>query len=324
MKTNFVIYKLHFTTPLHISSNKADYGETQKIIHSDTFYAAVTACLAKIGHIIPEDGDLKCTISSLFPYRGQTLYFPKPLNLSLPSKVAPENLKLIKNVTWLEKSYFEKAINGKSVYPEDNLADYISEGYLAQNIAECKPDINSKVTPRVTVSRQGSDDAVPFHIDRIYFGQDSGFYFLATGDTSLLEKGLSFLQNEGIGTDRNVGNGFFTYEKGSVSIDIPETSILQVSLSVFIPEDQKQLVKMLDNSSIAYDMARRGGWITAYPFNTCRKNFIYSFLPASVFSNSEGKVHTAGAIVNLKPEIIGGEKISNIWRCGRALFIPTL
>ena len=64
----FKIYKLHFTAPLHISDQHDDLGNSQKIIQSDTLYAALMSCLAKNGEIMPEDGELGFTVSSLFPY----------------------------------------------------------------------------------------------------------------------------------------------------------------------------------------------------------------------------------------------------------------
>jgi hypothetical protein len=71
MKETFLIYKLHFTTPLHLGDARDDYSVSLKSIASDTMYAALTACLAKIGKEIPPDGDLGFTIRKpgnfLFP-----------------------------------------------------------------------------------------------------------------------------------------------------------------------------------------------------------------------------------------------------------------
>lgn len=318
----FDIYKLHFETPLHIGDYRADYGVSLKTIQSDTMYAAVTACLAKAGISIPDNGDLGCTITSLFPFKGDTLYFPKPLSQGIPSGATPENLKSFKKVSWIEKTYFERTINGENIFPATDIGHHIDGDYLAEDIKEHKPDIRSSVSPRVTVSRDYSEEARPFYMDRLYFGQNSGLFFMATGNTTLLEKGLNLLQHEGIGTDRNVGNGYFTYSKEELTLTVPESTARQMTLSVFIPNDKEQLHRMLDNAS--YDLFRRGGWITTHPYNTLRKNHVHAFSPASVFSAGNGTVHTAGAILNLKPKIEGTDLKHCIWRCGRAIFIPTL
>ena len=62
----FKIYKLHFKAPLHISDLREDASISQKTIHSDTLHAALIACLAKAGKV-PDNGDLGCAISDLFP-----------------------------------------------------------------------------------------------------------------------------------------------------------------------------------------------------------------------------------------------------------------
>ena len=64
----FKIYKLHFTSPLHIGDQHEDEGISLKTIASDTLQAALMACLAKIGTSIPETGELGFTLSSTFPY----------------------------------------------------------------------------------------------------------------------------------------------------------------------------------------------------------------------------------------------------------------
>ena len=76
----FKIFKLHFTSPLHIADRHEDNSNSLKTIQSDTLYAALMACLAKTGTEIPDDGNLGFTVSSLFPYyqreRGKSCLFP--------------------------------------------------------------------------------------------------------------------------------------------------------------------------------------------------------------------------------------------------------
>ena len=62
------IYKLHFTTPLHLGDSRDGYDVSLKTIHSDTMYAAITSALAKMGYEIPNDGDLGVAISRLSPF----------------------------------------------------------------------------------------------------------------------------------------------------------------------------------------------------------------------------------------------------------------
>lgn len=324
-----IIYKLHFTTPLHLGDVRDDYGISLKTIASDTMYAALISCLAKLGREIPDNGDLGCTISSLFPYYQKdksseaVLFFPKPLKQIMPdSKKAVEERKKVKKVAWLDAQFFSKVLNGSQLF-DDNTIDKLDGEFLTDKEINQK-FIVSQVLPRVTISRNGQEDAVPFYMDRIMFKDYSGLYFIADGDTSLLDHAMQLLQHEGIGTDRNVGNGYFEYEKSTMKIDLPDSSDYVMALSSFIPESKIQLQTMLGSDNVAYDFQRRGGWITTPPHNTLRKNVIHAFTAASVFKmQCNGMVTTGKVGVDLKPEINWDDKLDHpVWRCGRALFVP--
>lgn len=327
----FNLYKLHFTTPVHLGDNREDYGLSLETIQSDTLHAAIIACLAKLGIAIPQDGDLGCSISSLFPFyqanadSEAVLFFPKPLNQKLPSIEKVSEVKKIKKIAWLDTQYFEQVLNGVPIFENNEIEAHIHGKYLT------KKDINpffisSEVSPRVTISRIGDEDAVPFYMDRIYFNDYSGLYFLAVGDTELLDKGLSLLQYEGIGTDRNVGNGYFHFDNSeTIELKTPDNTDTAMSLSVFIPEEKIQTMQMINGKNVAYDFSRRGGWITTSPYNTIRKNVIYAFTPASIFSLKVTESTSLGKIVDLNPKLNFENlpKIEHpIWRNGKSIFIP--
>ena len=328
-KHTFNIYKLHFTSPLHLGDARDDYGVSLKTIASDTMYAALISCLAKLGEEIPTDGDLGCTISSLFPFyqkdkedENAVLFFPKPLKQTLPpSKKAVEERKKIKKVAWLDESYFTKILRGEQLFDEQTIGGNAIQGEFMTDAPIDKDFISSQVLPRVTVSRDFSEDAKPFYMDRVTFKGYSGLFFIADGDVTRLENALNLLQHEGIGTDRNVGNGYFEYSKDSIEIDMPDAADFAMSLSSFVPESKEQLQAMLDSDNVAYDFQRRGGWITTPPNNTLRKNVIYAFTVASVFKHQCNKVETFGRVgIDLKPNLQMVDH--SIWRCGRAVFLP--
>ena len=328
-KQKFNIYKLHFTSPLHLGDAREDYGVSLKTIASDTMYAALISCLAKLGIEIPNNGDLGCTISSLFPFyqkdKGSdaVLFFPKALKQTLPtSEKAVEERKKVKKVAWLDAQAFSKMLKGEQLF-DDTTIDNIQGVYLTDKEID-KDFISSQVSARVSVSRDGQEDATPFYMDRITFKGYSGLYFIAEGNVELLEKALNLLQSEGIGTDRNVGNGYFEYTNCTLEIDIPNNAEHIIALSSFVPESKAQLQSMLESDDIAYDFQRRGGWITTSPHNTLRKNVIYAFTAASVFKSQCSGVECKGKVgVDLKPEISWDDKLEHpIWRCGRALFLP--
>lgn len=333
MKNKFSTYKLHFTTPLHIGDARDDYSISLKTIYSDTMYAALTSCLAKIGKSIPDKGDLGFTISSLFPFYQKdkdskaVCFFPKGYKKSEVSNNTVEELitaKDVKKIQWIDTDYFEKRINSnENIYTN---ANSIQGEYLTKKEID-KDFIHSEISPRVAVSRTNEEDATPFYMDRLYFKGNSGLYFLVQGDTKLLDIAIDILQHEGIGTDRNIGNGFFTFSKDEIELAVPENSDYMMSLSLFIPESKEQLSGMLSGKKVGYDFVRRGGWVTTSPFNSLRKSAIHAFMHGSVFSfGTTDKIHVKGRIVDLKPNLSDTEqKIDHpIWRNGKALFIPVI
>lgn len=332
----FKIYKLHFTAPLHISDQHDDLGNSQKFIQSDTLYAALIACLAKKGESLPEDGDLGFTVSSLFPYfqkdkESTPVYFlPIPMQSKQTDLTDIINAKKVKKVQWIDSNLYSLVLSGESLFDgTDSYIPCIQESYLTtyelpEDINGCKDFVWSEVSQRVTlVSRTGEEDAKPFYVDKVLFRYEAGLYFIAEGDTALLDKALHLLSMEGIGTDRNVGYGFFEYTVDTLSIDLPKNANHQLSLSLFIPESKEQLEKLINSERVAYDFVRRGGWITTYPYMTLRKNAIYGFVPGSVFHKDEGKAATViGKIVDLKPETVDVEITHHVWRNGKAIMLP--
>lgn len=324
---SFKIYKLNFTTPVHFGNARSDYGVSLTTIQSDTMYAAIISCIAKLGYPIPENGDIGCVISSLFPFyqktEGQdgTYFFPKPLKAETLGKESVESAKRIKRVSWLDKDYFDKAINGKPLFHSDEaLSDIKSGKYLtSKKIMETKDDSisTSSESPRVKIHKDPRKDSEPFFMERVYFNDCSGLFFLADGDTTLLDKGMELLQHEGLGTDRNVGNGFFEYSKAEICLETPDDCQYAMSLSTFIPESEDQIKQLLSGEHAAYELLRRGGWITSFPYNRLRKNSIYAFSAGSIFFMDDAPCHK-GCIIDLSPENVSHP----VWRNGKAIFIP--
>lgn len=330
--TKLSIYKLYFTSPLHISDHHNDDGYSLKSILSDTLYAALTACLAKTGRTIPDDGDLGFTISSLFPYyqkdeASTPVYFLPMPHFAHQTELPDVSMaKKAKKVKWVDASLFSGILSGDDL--TDHLSDiqetYLSKLPLPTGTDGTKEFVKAEVSQRVTiVSRTGEEDAMPYYVEKIVFKHHSGLYFIADGDTSLLEDALRLLSVEGVGSDRNIGFGFFEFSSDQLSLELSQDADHQIALSLLIPESEDQMKQLMESDKVAYDFTRRGGWITTYPFSTLRKNAIYGFMPGSVFSKStEKECLPIGKIVNLRPEIGDLTPSYPIWRCGRSIMLP--
>lgn len=331
----FKAYKLHFTAPLHISNQHEDENTSLRTIHSDTLYAALISSLAKAGHSIPQDGDLGFTVSSLFPYfqknkdSAPVYFLPIPLHHKQAEIADPTMLKKVKRVQWVDSSLYGKVLAGHSLFEGTENYSRIQESYLSdvqlpEDANGSREFVRSEVSQRVTLSsRTGEEDAKPYYIDKILFRHHAGLFFLAEGETTLLDKALAILSSEGIGTDRNVGFGFFDITTDSITIDLPEKANHQLALSLLIPESKEQMEMLMNSERVAYDFMRRGGWITTYPYMTLRKNAIYGFLPGSVFHKEmDATCSVLGKIVNLKPEVEGIEIDHPVWRNGKSIMLP--
>lgn len=324
----FKIYKLHFTSPLHIGDKKDDEGMSLKTIQSDTLIAALTSILAKVGTTIPDDGDLGFTVSSLFPYyqRGEgqptTYFLPMPMQSRLPELTDVGNVKMVKKIRWVDTSFYSSILAGVNLFDgKSEHFEHIHGEYLSTSLI---PDdfIRSEVCQRVKIEdRTGKSDALPYYVDRITFAPGAGFYFLATGNTQLLDKGMNILSLEGIGTDRHVGYGAFEFTTDELTIDVPADADHVLSLSLLIPASKEQLDQLLASEEVAYELTRRGGWITSMPYMQLRKNAVYAFLPGSVFSKPKGD--SCGTVVDLAPGIVSSSRDSHpVWRDGRAIMLP--
>lgn len=332
----FKIFKLRFTSPLHIGNLRDDLSVSQKTIHSDTLHAALLSCLAKTGRAVPADGDIGCVISDLFPYYQQTeeskpIYFlPMPLQTSMPQLSDPADAKKVKKVQWVDATLYSQILNGNSIFSgSEEQMRMIKDSFLT---AEQMPTdasgaydfVRSDVIERASIAdRTGNGSSMPFYVDRISFRDYAGLYFLVreSDDTTLLEEALHLLSLEGIGTDRSSGYGFFEVEPSvqPLIIDTPADAGHSVSLSMLIPDSEEQLNELLSSPRVSYDFSRRGGWITSAPYTTLRKKAIYAFLPGSVFHCSNS-TDTSGCIVNLQPEDTPVKH--PVWRNGKSLMLP--
>lgn len=328
----YKIYKLHFTAPLHIGDQHEEEGISLKTIHSDTIYAALMSCLAKTGFEIPADGDLGFTVSSAFPYYqandecAPVYFLPMPRQVRQPRLKDVSMAKQVKNVQWVDVAFYEKVLSGDSLFEGDSpcwqtlQGVYLTAQALPEDMQGSREFIRSEVSQRVSINnRMGEEDAVPYFVDKIVFRDASGLYFMAVGDTELLDRGLRILAQEGIGTDRHLGFGTFDYSTDTLTIATPADADHQMALSLLIPASEEQLQRLMASDRVAYDFMRRGGWITTWPYNTLRKNAIYAFLPGSVFCKTGD---CAGKLVSLTPAIGELTPQHTIWRCGRALMLP--
>jgi CRISPR type III-A-associated RAMP protein Csm4 len=333
METNqLYLYQLNFSTPLHIGNEREDYASGSAMVHSDTLYAAIFFAWNNLGkkEWIPkfENGEIGFTISSLFPYYNDVYFLPRPMyspDIKLKDIEETSIRKSIKKTAWVDTTIFESLVNDTEVShcSKHNFCD----NFWSSTILPEESFLSSQVMPRSSISRIPGEDTKIFYIERFYFKENAGLYFLAnfnsSEDKDKFEAALRYLGDEGIGTDRNVGHGKFSFsERAPFTLKCNRNHGMALNLGLFCPEpDNKEgfLKMLLQHKSIGYDLLKRGGWLSE-PYQTWRKKSVYMFKEGSVLHfDSPYKYFIAGKNINVNPESVPIDH--PVWRCGRTIFL---
>lgn len=310
------------------------YDVSGQILHSDTIQSAVFACNLQLGRTPEEALEILkgVRLSSGFPFYKGELFFPKPFSrIPMIQNVSESRqAKTLKKIQFLGKGIFENVLKGD--------ATPISKGFLSESgkfvtdnqdiLKQSVKDggwldqiIQSKVSQRVSISLD--DDPVPFYTDRIFFGPEAGFYFLALFDNDKVRdyfiQGLRLLGDHGIGTDRTVGNGQFSVddEMPELIMDFPDHFTHVMNLSLYCPDESD--VQDLFTNSCSYQLTLRGGYVASperMEHSSLRKRSVYMVQEGAIFPSGSW----AGKVLDLRPEGTGIDH--PVWRDGRALFVP--
>lgn len=334
---NVFLFK-NFKGGLHLSRGLTNaYDKSLDTLHSDTIKSALFVCaLSLYGSEQVGEGFLKSfKISSAFPFfnsqtRGERLYFfPKPeidrLPLDVRSDVGKE--KKLKKLEYLEKSLFEQLIAGQSatLSPDDFSGKYAAAPAVQLRATllkeNCEHITRSHPFQHVAISRDHSTDSEPYYVDKIFFHNNAGLFFLveAEGETiDMLKAAMRLLADNGIGTDRNVGNGQFEASFDQIELNLPAQADYEMALSLYCP--QREEVGSQDMERAYFSLIKRGGYVSSperEEHQTLRKKSIYMFGEGSIFPKYPNR---KGKIVDLKPEYTGFDH--PVWRDGQAIFLP--
>ncbi len=321
--------KLRFTSPLHLSRGKLDLDATFEVLHSDTLKSALFVCALQLDDeaLIPKGDDSKqffewFTISSAFPYIGDELFFPKPERLpeSIVKKAECDKAqKDLKSLRYFTKRIFVDLMKGEIKELDKSILSKTT--YYSFERQANKP-FKSEVVQRVMVPRDGGE-TVTFYTDRLFFADGCGLFFLIDihdgSKRELILAALALLGDNGIGSDKTVGNGQFKAAEPMFlqGFDLPKDAECQMSLSMYLPDNEDvERIDFLEKS--AYNIALRGGYM-ASPENVnhggLRKKSVRMFTEGSVFPMQT----LVGKVADLKPR---ADVQHPVWRDGRAMFLP--
>lgn len=336
-----VIHLKNFKGGLHLARGLTNsYDKTLDTLHSDKLKSALFVCAlqlygeAKIGKSFLESFQ----ISSAFPFyysptNDQTFYFfPKP-EVPFQLEEGAQGLeKKLKQVRFIEKSVFEQVLQGVTRLQLDRIN--LAGGFMTDNDLDfnsilerenCEAIMKTQPYQHVNIARDYGSDSVPYYVDKMYFHENAGLFFLLhTDDIATKEQviaAMKLLADSGIGTDQNAGNGQFDFTENNMKLNTPPSGSHQLSLSLYCPE-KHEVENYIHNSY--YGLTKRGGYISSPADSrnlTIRKRSIYMFTEGSIFPFQEGR---KGKIEDLAPD---NSKLPNtqvnhpIWRDGQPIFV---
>lgn len=329
---------LSFSSPFHIGTGAEELDRTEIIYHSDALKSAIFSVGLRLFPHWEQEADKRFfgafRISSCFPYAGNELFLPRPLKFGRLGKQEQSGMaKKAKKIRFISSDVFADWVSSSEEEPFSEQRIHLTpdgQFLCAEHETASSNVMLVGVQQRVRVPLPGEkEDTRPFYLERLHFNPGCGFYFLADfgGNQDLRREvmaALRLLGEEGIGTDRTVGNGRFEFDESRhvKPFSLPESKGLgyQMALGLFLPKSPGELENIASDEA-AWGLLKRGGYIAAGSdslYGRYRKNTVYFFTPGSVF---KADTEPLGSCVDLKPGNTETPVQHPIWRDGQCLFI---
>ncbi|MCX7771011.1 MAG: type III-A CRISPR-associated RAMP protein Csm4 [Proteobacteria bacterium] len=319
------IFKIKFKGPVHFDETGIYLENVQETVSSDTFFSAlINAVSIHFGKGEADEWIRKFyenppfLVSSLFIYKGNTFFLPKPLYDSFLSESIRTGLgKEIRKLRWLNAEDFLRW-QKQDIFKEEELLRIKEEQVIYEN------SYKVEIRPRVTLDRVTNQSTIYF-CGLIKFKEDAGLYGLVIfNDKSFIERFyrvLTLLGHTGIGGERTYGYGNFevlNFEKVSgVFEKIASDGNKFTLLSLYHPSKDER--ENIEKKLISYEIKRKKGWITSGKESMPLKRKSLGFLvEGSVFLE-----RVKGALVDVTPESPPPNMLSHrIYRYGYAFLLP--
>lgn len=276
----YCIYKLKFTTPVHIGKKLlTDANET---IPADTLFSAL--CLealkyggeAMINELVDYVKNNQLVFTDALPYKADTYYVPKPLNP-------------VKKVDKKGDSKRKKAFKKIKYIPLESIDEFIEGDFEPENetVEFGKYALNAKVA----VSRFSEEDAEPYYVGTYTFNEDSGLYICMGYENDMVKDQvtdlLNMLASTGVGGKVSSGLGKYELYKKNLPAKLSErlekdySTYMTLSVSLPMEDELEEALK-----GAHYVVEKRSGFVmsSTYSDEFVRKNDIYVMTAGSCFN----------------------------------------
>lgn len=327
------IYRLTFKTPLHIGQEGIGAEKLVPYVPSDTLWGALVSMHFKLG--LPFDFEqLPFRLSSTFPFFKDRLFLPAPMGaldylLTEAAQTDARQLKKVKKIQFVDQALFEKLINGEK--PEFSSLHFPQKQTNVALLNKCEALDQEAIyaiyeVPRVTVDRYSNSGAEGqiFYFSQLVFNQQAGLYFLVWFRDEQaryhFEAALRLLADEGLGADRTVGRGFFSFSREQMELSVPQKADYFTTLSLYFPK-QSELSKILGPSSY-FRLVKRKGYAAHEGLRGFRRKMVRMFAEGSVFP----KPASGDSFWGMNPLVLEKKADSRIafdvFRYGEAFALP--
>jgi CRISPR-associated protein Csm4 len=292
-------------------------------------------------------------LTSAFPYAGQVRFYrPPPLAYwPISETVREERLKELKRIQFVSEVIFEKMVAGDALdawLPPEREAQQTDQGlymqgqalWLSRQEVKALPDAMWKAgkverpfeafrllrlwqihqVPRVSVDRIRNASNI-FHTGRLTFSPGCGLWFGVDwrddGWRGRVTEALSLLADSGLGAERAVGYGHFTWEAQAEPRRWrgPQGGDLFITLSRYHP-GQGELPEVLAAEQTAYELVSVGGWLASPEDSAQRRRRLWMVAEGSVLRAAGGGPW--GDLVDVRPVYKSRTFPHPIWRYGLA------
>lgn len=326
-------YLLDFDAPLHIGLEGIGQESVETAIRSDTLWGALVQQWALLFNLSPEELCLRppFRVSSCFPVMDGRLFLPVPLgalDTLLQSQKDSASIKDIKKIAYLSVELFERVLHGEELTLDHLLeplshwpfADLRDEQDKVQRSAP-KAHYQTEQRPRLEVDRLygGPVEEKFFYCTDQFFKRNSGVFFLADFQDDPIrqrfEAALRLLGDTGLGADRSVGRGTFTFRRQTLSLSDIAQPDRYCLLSLCHPTRAEVGQGLLRHPATAYTLLRRSGHCGGPQVNRFRRADLWMLAEGSVLGSLP-----QGDIPCVLPA--GGQVPHPVYRYGLAFTLP--
>nr|WP_320012212.1 type III-A CRISPR-associated RAMP protein Csm4 [uncultured Desulfobulbus sp.] len=272
-----IAYHLFFYQPVHFGLEGIGQENIEQTVRSDTLWGAI---IQKWILLYADDPSELCrnmpfTLSSCFPLVSGQRYFPVPLgaldrlmDLAAMGKIAAGRItvKDIKKIRYIAESLLADILDGQPIEDKisaDNVLPRIKEGQQQPDEKDIFTRQEQRPRLRTNQLAGGVDAEGFFYCTDQFFARESGLFFLAEfterQTQHKFEAALRLLGDSGLGADRSVGRGCFTFSRESVHFPQTKNRGRQLLLSLYHPLPEEVNRGVMAKGASAYSLIRRYG-----------------------------------------------------------------